>query len=113
MTEKSAFASLGVASNLLCYSTLNGVVHALDKETGEEKWRYKSNGGVFTRPVESGRVIYFGNSDSKLYAVDPETGKKLWTFTAGGAVICAPRVHQETVFVGRTDGCLVRTAPPA
>ena len=107
------YASLGVAGNLLCYSTLNGVLHALDKETGDEKWRCQSSGGIFTKPVPSGRVIYCGNSDTNLYALDSETGKKLWTFTAGGAVICAPRVHKDSIFLGSTDGCLYTPAPPS
>lgn len=54
--------------------TVKGDLLALDKDTGAEVWRMTTGeapgiGGVFSSPVVSGGVVYFGALDGVVYAV--------------------------------------------
>jgi outer membrane protein assembly factor BamB len=59
--------------------------YALDSQTGQEKWRFKTRGGVATSPLIADGVVYFGSEDQHLYAVDRQTGQELWNFDTGHA----------------------------
>lgn len=50
---------------------------ALDKDTGEEKWHFKSRGYVYSSPVIAGEQVVFGDYTGNLYVVDIRSnGKK-------------------------------------
>ena len=42
--------------------SLDSHLYALSAETGEEQWRFKAEGDVFSSPVIAGGVIYFGST---------------------------------------------------
>lgn len=64
-----------------------GWVYAVDADTGQWKWRVKSN-----YPVQSGvtptagGVVFFGDMGGNFYALDADTGEKLWGEKIGGAI---------------------------
>ena len=65
--------------NLLFFgSSLNDSVTALDTETGEEKWRFYTNGPVRFAPIARKEKVYFGSDDGYLYCVNSTNGKLIW-----------------------------------
>lgn len=64
-----------------------GWVYAVDADTGQWRWRAKSN-----YPVQSGMtptaggVVFFGDMGGNFYALDTATGRKLWSRQMDGAV---------------------------
>ncbi len=64
-----------------------GWVYAVNADTGQWKWRVKSN-----YPVQSGMtptaggVMFFGDMGGNFYALNANTGEKLWGKKIGGAV---------------------------
>jgi alcohol dehydrogenase (cytochrome c) len=64
-----------------------GWVYAVDADTGDWKWRVKSN-----YPVQSGvtptagNVVFFGDMGGNFYALDAGNGRKLWGGKIGGAI---------------------------
>ena len=78
----------------------NGVLYALDHETGRERWRFATDGKVRSTPVVDGRNVYFGSWDGHVYAVDARDGTEVWRFDTGGIVQGSPAVGAGTVFVG-------------
>ncbi|HMM66984.1 MAG TPA: PQQ-binding-like beta-propeller repeat protein [Dokdonella sp.] len=64
-----------------------GWVYAVDADTGQWKWRVKSN-----YPVQSGvtptagGVVFFGDMGGNFYALDADTGEELWGEKIGGAI---------------------------
>ena len=42
----------------------------MTKEKSPLKWKFKTKGKIFSSPVVSDGVVYFGSSDNHLYAVD-------------------------------------------
>ena len=55
-----------------------------------EKWRFNTEGAVFSSPAVEGGVVYFGSEDNHLYAVDARSGLERWRFTPTGDLIVSP-----------------------
>lgn len=80
---------------------------ALDKGTGEEKWRASRGGGTsWTTPIvvqaEGGAQVIVGTEKTTAY--DLETGEELWTYGQvatgrGGGVISSPVEYEGLVFL--------------
>ena len=64
-----------------------GWVYANDADTGDWKWRVKTN-----YPIQSGMtptaggLVFFGDMGGNFYALDAADGKKLWGEKIGGAI---------------------------
>jgi outer membrane protein assembly factor BamB len=71
---------------------------------GDLKWKFKTNGKVFSSPAISNGIAYIGSEDHSLYAIDTKTGKKIWEFCTGGAVHSSPSVNKNVVCFGSYDG---------
>jgi outer membrane protein assembly factor BamB len=68
------------------------------------KWKFKTNGKIFSSPAVSNGVAYIGSEDNSLYAINIKTGKLLWEFCTGGAVHSSPSVNNNKVCFGSYDG---------
>lgn len=73
-----------VSGNTLFFgSSADHQVHALDAETGEEKWRFFTGGPVRLAPaVWKGRVLAVSD-DGYLYCLDASAGALRWKLRAG------------------------------
>ena len=56
------------------------------------KWKFHTNGQVFSSPAVSGDTLFAGSSDHHLYAVDLASGAQKWKFKAGGRITSSPAV---------------------
>ena len=56
----------------------DGSVRAYDTESGEEVWRFYSEGPVRLAPVAWRDGVYFGSDDGRLYCLDSGTGTPRW-----------------------------------
>jgi alcohol dehydrogenase (cytochrome c) len=69
------------------YRQWGGWVYASDADTGEWRWRARTN-----YPIQSGitatagGVVFFGDMGGNFYALDTATGKRLWGANLGGAI---------------------------
>lgn len=92
-------------------TSTRGVV-ALDKETLEEKWRFKTGEAMIlsapyqgnhpatveTSPVLCGNQIYIGASDGTLYAMDAKTGRLQWRHHMGAPIFATVAVSGNGLF---------------
>jgi putative pyrroloquinoline-quinone binding quinoprotein len=87
-----------------------GVIVALDRNTGNELWRYQTIGeqnGVASRPVVAGRLLIASDAlGGSFFAVNRFTGREAWRVTGrsdgvgpGGAA----DVQGDTVYVASND----------
>ena len=51
--------------------------YALDSQTGQEIWRFKTGGGVASSPLVADDLVYFGSEDQHVYALDRQTGQEI------------------------------------
>jgi outer membrane protein assembly factor BamB len=70
------------------------------------KWKFHTNGSVFSSPAVAGGVIYVGSGDGNLYAVDLESGGLKWKFPTASRIPSSPAVDAGVVFFVSYDGSL-------
>lgn len=68
------------------------------------KWKFKTNGKIYSSPVIQEGIAYIGSEDKNLYAIDAKSGQEKWRFTTGGAVHSTPAVYNGTVCFLSFDG---------
>lgn len=72
-----------VAGGLLYLgSPHNDSVMAFDAATGDEKWRFYTQGPVRLAPTVADGLLYAGSDDGHLYCLDAATGTLRWRFRA-------------------------------
>lgn len=89
-----------VTDKEIIFGTAENGLMALDKETFEKKWEFKTGQSLIfsspytrnpsctveTSPVLSGDVVYFGASDGTIYGVDRNKGTLVWKHNTGAPV---------------------------
>jgi outer membrane protein assembly factor BamB len=88
---------------LLFISTSEGL-YAIDAETGNEVWIYRTELPLGHSPAISKGIAYVGGFDRKIHAIDAMTGQGLWTFTAGAGFSTNPLVVNGMLYAGNRDG---------
>jgi outer membrane protein assembly factor BamB len=68
------------------------------------KWKFKTDGKIFSSPIVFNGIALIGSEDGNLYAVEVIAGKQKWKFKTGGAVHSTPAVYGNTVYFGSYDG---------
>lgn len=94
---------LGLAGDLVLVTTMGNDLVALDKRSGAERWRVRTEDSVFSSPHVDGETVYFGSADHHVYAVELASGHVRWKTKAGGAVLAGPAVAKGIVCVGSVD----------
>ncbi|MBV8439788.1 MAG: PQQ-binding-like beta-propeller repeat protein [Hyphomicrobiales bacterium] len=62
-----------------------GWLHAVDADTGQWKWRLKSDYPIVAAVTPTaGGLVFFGSVGGDFYAVNAETGERLWAQKLGG-----------------------------
>lgn len=87
VTEQAmVYATPAVADGIVVVGARDRQVHAIDLETGQRKWVYKTRGDVDAAAMISDGRVYVGSKDKKLYVLDLKTGRRLWEFAMGRSV---------------------------
>ncbi|REJ76834.1 MAG: serine/threonine protein kinase [Planctomycetota bacterium] len=78
-------------------------LHAIDRETGEERWNFETRGAVDSSPVVVGDRVFFGSADRTLYGVSIEDGSERFRYGAGQRITASPAVGYGRLVIG-TEG---------
>ncbi|MBN2326671.1 MAG: PQQ-binding-like beta-propeller repeat protein [Candidatus Omnitrophica bacterium] len=70
------------AAGLTFFSGSDGIVYALDNQTGRQQWKSFTGGRVFFPPCYWEGRLYVGSADGWIYAFEAAGGKRLWRFRA-------------------------------
>lgn len=100
-----------VANGILYVGCGEGMFYALDAQTGEKKWEFKTGDVIHSSPAYSSKTVYFGSWDSYLYALNAETGSLKWKFKTGTDTVyynqvgfqSSPVVYKGVVYSGCRD----------
>jgi outer membrane protein assembly factor BamB len=63
-------SSIAIAGNHLYFGCDDGHVYAVECATGNEAWRYKTDGPVVSSPWVAEGVLYVGSDDGNVYALE-------------------------------------------
>lgn len=71
---------------------------------GDLKWKFKTEGKIFSSPVAKNGVVYIGSEDGFLYAIEEKSGKTKWKFKTNGAIHSSPDIFENIIYFGSFDG---------
>lgn len=84
-----------------------GYLYALQANTGELIWKFKTGKRVVSCPTVIENKAVFGSIDGYLYCVEKDTGKEIWKFKTGGGAACySPLIIDQQVYFGAHDNLL-------
>jgi len=83
----------------------SGAIPDFDKKP-EIKWVFKTKSPIFSSPVVSDDLVYFGGLDSILYAIDIHSGKEKWRFQTRGEIRSNLCIKGDKLFLNGGDGSL-------
>jgi eukaryotic-like serine/threonine-protein kinase len=101
---KQFFASPALTEKLLVVGCRDRKVVALDRETGDVKWKFPARGKVDSSPVIAGDYAWFGSDDSRLYAVRISDGTEVWKHLCTDKVTASPAIASGRLVVGDGEG---------
>ena len=99
-------STAAVVDGTVYVGALDGILYALDAQTGKKQWTYQTNAQIKASPAIHAGTIYFGDSDGVFHAVDINTHKRKWQFTTDGEIISSANVVGDRVLFGSYDGFL-------
>jgi len=91
----------------------NSAIHAIDPDTGKEKWKFESKEEPFHEKYlpfpptfDSDGNVYMGDKAGSITALKIETGEKIWEHKTGeGNVVCSPTISPGgIVYAGDSKG---------
>ncbi len=105
------YASAPIVLNGTVYlQDLNSNVYALDRSTGQLKWRHRFNRpSVGPNGLAFGYGRLYGATDRRLFALDPQTGNVVWTSpvlprNANEGIDMTPQLYDGTVLISTIPG---------
>ena len=103
---KSGIASCADYHNGVVYfSSLDSYIYAVDAETGEMVWKFKTGAATMSTPLVHRGRVYFGSNDEHFYCVDLD-GRLLWKKHAGDIIASSPTAVGGRVFIANGKGIL-------
>ena len=89
------------------YANTSGIIYALDAATGEQLWKYATEGKIFSTPAVYGKgdaaSVIIGSCDRNIYSLNIKTGKVNWTYKCNKSVMGSPTVFGGKVYIGASD----------
>ncbi len=95
-----------IADEKVFVGTMAGILHAMDCDTGEDLWRFKTGGAILHTCAVVESKVFVGNCEGKIFAVSAADGRLLWSVKTASAIWNSPLVHEGVVVVGSRDGNL-------
>ena len=118
---KKAWKLEGKEKNIACpvirhsrlyITNTSGFISAININTGEEKWKYKTSGEIQVDPIVLRRglksVIVVPDTEGVYYAINTANGKPVWIFKAFGGILTKPIIHNSVIYFTSTDGGLYK-----
>lgn len=98
-----------IAEGIAYVGRNDGILYALDTQTGQELWRFHAARPMFSTPTVTRGKVYFSDDDGTLYALEAQTGQEIWRITSPNHRYilepATPVVIRDIVFFeNRSDG---------
>jgi outer membrane protein assembly factor BamB len=97
-------SSPAVADGIAVIGAHDRNVHAIDANSGQQKWTFKTRGDVDAPPLISDARVYVGSNDKHFYVLDLKSGKKLWEYTAARSIEGGPAISNNLLLFADSAG---------
>jgi outer membrane protein assembly factor BamB len=101
--------ALGLAEDqgVLYAAARDGVVVAMEPDTGRTRWETKLKEELSAGPAAGGDMVAVAASSGDLIVLEATTGKLRWRKALGGEVLAAPLLAGDRVIIRTVDGRMV------
>lgn len=108
----NVYGGIVLVSDTVYFAGGNGLLFALDAESGRPRWNQPFDPGtgvrIWSSPVVHGNLVLVASQDHHLYAVDKADGHMVWKYPKDGApaigtLAGSPGVYDDTIYVGSFD----------
>ena len=99
-------STAAIVDGTVYVGALDGILYAIDAETGRKKWTYQTNSSIKASPAIHNGIVYFGDGDGVFHAVDINTHAMKWQFQTEGEIISSANFAGDRVLFGSYDGFL-------
>jgi outer membrane protein assembly factor BamB len=112
MAKAPITSEAAVARGVIVFGDGDGIVHALDSQTGKERWRVETKDAVDATPAIVSDRVFVGSNDGMFRALDLATGREVWhiegedKFPTGGVPFTSPDSSESWILVNGYDGVL-------
>ncbi len=96
-----------VANDLVFAASKSGTLLALDRASGDLKWRSQSPDSFHVSPSLWGDTLFAADVGGILYAVEALTGRELWRSSTVSPLASTPIVSGGLLYLTRRDGSLL------
>lgn len=105
---KAIIASVAVQDKVAVIGGRDGLLYALDTESGRELWNFDYEGSwVVTSVAIKDNTVITGTSDARwIHAFDLHTGQEKWKYKTTSSVWASPIIVESTVVAAVNDGFL-------
>jgi outer membrane protein assembly factor BamB len=107
-SDRSYPASPRIAGNVVLFGGRNGLLHALDADTGDVKWKRQLDGRISTSPMLIDGHVYVGSSMGRIYRLSPATGAIEYQFALPGSAYGNPTPVEDGIVVPVYENTLVK-----
>lgn len=98
------FSSPAVNDRLVLIGSRDKQLHAIDRQTGKNIWKFRTGGRVEGSPIVFTDGVVFGSSDGRLYAAGLEAGTELWQLDLGEALVASPAFGEHQIVISGEKG---------
>ncbi|AGH95529.1 PQQ-binding-like beta-propeller repeat protein [Pseudobdellovibrio exovorus] len=98
------FSTPLVTSEVVYVTSSRGEIAALDKKSGQEKWKYSSKNGILTDPLAYEDLIVTGESRGKLLFLQKDSGAIVNSFEPGRGVFSKPSLEGDRFYFISGEG---------
>jgi len=107
--EDEIISTPAVRGNFVVFTAYDGRIYALDRNSGQEKWRFETDGWPHSPVIAGDKVV--ADADGLLYLLDLETGKEIWSYEVSDE-ISSPAIINGMIVVGSEDGTVTAFGAP-
>ncbi len=99
-------AAATVAGDSVYIGDEDGVFHAINRETGELRWKVETQGEIVGGAAVVGPHVLVGSHDGSLYCFKTADGERVWEIHTEQPVNCSVAVVENFTFSTGCDGIL-------
>lgn len=97
-------AAPAVDENQVYIGARDKQMHAINRETGEQAWTFRTGGRVESSPLAFADAVVFGSHDGRLYAVESKSGEEKWKLDLGERLTAPPAYADGKIIIAGNDG---------
>jgi eukaryotic-like serine/threonine-protein kinase len=102
--KRSIISSPLLHKGSVYFTSLDGMLYALDAKAGWALWRFRMGKGSVSSPCVVDNFIIVGSADGNIYCVDIGSSREVWKFQTEHQVSGSPVVYKDSVYCGSADG---------